>query len=245
MNGRTHATIGASLIPISAVVTGMEISDAIVLTTVAAGFSLGPDIDHPSSTVSQAFPRFVHQVAHGLSEVSIRLIRTKSDQMHMSNATKRRIDPAHRALTHTLIFSSVIGGITYACAQTAIGVAILSFLSVIVCRGLIGKKKNKKRLRLYRLGIGVAAGVGAVAFFSSIPAEQIALAACLGWISHIIADCCTRAGVPVLWPLKIKGRRWWRLRLLGSWLTSGDPKEWVAALGVMASMNMMQWMLIT
>lgn len=244
VNGRTHAVIGASLVPLSVVTTGMEISEAAVLTAVAAGFSLGPDIDHPNATISRASPRFVHEMFHGLSEVVIRLASTKSDRMHMMNASKRGIDIAHRTLTHTLIFSVGIGGLAYAFAHTATGTAILAFLSVMACRALLGKKREGHRSWFFALTMGAALGVASIAFFSAIPAEHVALAAWMGWVSHIIADCCTRAGVPVLWPLKIKGRRWWRLRLLGGWLTSGDTKEWVAALGVMAAMNMMQWMLI-
>lgn len=244
MNGRTHAIIGASLVPLSVITAGMEIHDAAVLTAVAAGFALGPDIDHPNATISRSSPRFAHEMFHGLSEIVLRLVSTKSDRMHAANASKRGIDPAHRALTHTLLFSVTAAGIGYLCAQTQVGLALLAFLSVMACRALLDRNRVESGRWGRSLMTGAACAVAAFAFFASIPPEHVGFVAWIGWMSHIIADSCTKAGVPFLWPLKINGRRWWRLRLLGGWLASGEAKEWIAAAGVMVSMNAAQWVLV-
>lgn len=238
MNGRTHAVIGASLVPLSMDTTWMGALEATSMMAIAAGFALGPDIDHPKATISKALPKFIHETLHSLSEVAIRLVRTGSDRMHMVNASKKGIDVAHRSLTHTLVFSAAVGVLAYACAQSSLGVAIMVFISVISCKILLSKKGYRP------LWVGIALVFSVIAFLAHAPASQVALMAWMGWISHVIADGCTRAGVPALWPLKIRGRRWWRLRILGSWLTSGDTKEWVAAVGVIVSMNAAQWVLV-
>lgn len=243
MNGRTHAVIGASLIPLSATAAGMGIPDTAVLTAIAAGFALGPDIDHPNATISRLSPQFVHEMFHGLSEISLRLFSTKTDRMHAINSRKRGIDPAHRALTHTLLFSAAAAGLGYLCAQTGVGLALLAFLSVMACRALLGRKKGESIRWGFFLMTGAACAVAACAFFSSVSPGHVAFAAWMGWMSHIIADACTKAGVPFLWPLTIKRRKWWRLRLLGGWLESGDSKEWFVAAGIIISMNVAQLVL--
>lgn len=245
MNGRTHAAIGATVTPLSAVTVGLEPSEIFCLVVVAAGFSLGPDIDHPKATISQASPRFLCVVFRGLSGVALRLSSTASDQRHIANASDRGIDTTHRTLTHTVLFSGVIGAFAYFTALTSFGSALMVFFSAMACRALLGKKDRNKNFGPRSLMTVIALGAATMVFFVGVPAEYLALAAWLGWFSHIIADCCTRAGVPALWPLKIRGRRWWRLRLLGSWLKSGDTGEWVAAAGIVVPLNLVQMMLLS
>jgi membrane-bound metal-dependent hydrolase YbcI (DUF457 family) len=45
----------------------------------------------------------------------------------------------------------------------------------------------------------------------SIPYPALwALACTVGALAHILGDCCTEHGCPVLWPLEIRGARWRR-----------------------------------
>lgn len=54
-----------------------------------------------------------------------------------------------------------------------------------------------------------------------------------GIFSHILADSCTKAGVPLAWPLMVQGRRWRHFRLPGArYMKSGNPLEWIPGCGV-------------
>lgn len=54
-----------------------------------------------------------------------------------------------------------------------------------------------------------------------------------GIFSHILADACTKAGVPLAWPLMVREQRWHRLRLPGArHMKSGSPLEWIPGCGV-------------
>ena len=231
MNGRTHVLIGGSLVPIITFGTGMPLSECAVLAVVSAGFSLGPDIDHPESTVSRSLGKSTHLVFHAMSTAARTVLSSRYDRVRFEAAKFRGIDPSHRSLTHTLVFTAAMGGFAYLMAHHRISLAILAALSVLVCRRLVARR--------WQQGFLLGGGLAMVAASLSMPitAEHIALAAMGGWLSHVIADACTTGGVPLLWPLKYKGRYWWRLRILGGWLESGEPKEYVAAIGVVAAMT--------
>lgn len=54
----------------------------------------------------------------------------------------------------------------------------------------------------------VLAGAGA---WLAVPAPYswfVGLAVTQGILAHLAGDCCTNSGVPLLWPIMIKGRRW-------------------------------------
>lgn len=231
MNGRTHALIGCSIVPVTALGSGMSVSECAVLTAVSAGFSLGPDIDHPNSTITRALGKPVHHLFHGLSTAALSVLSSGSDLRAQTRAADQGIDPSHRGLTHTLIFTTGVAGAVYGIGHSAMATAVLAAACVAVCRKLM---PGRWQMSL----IGAALAMLAFGAYVSTTPQQVALAAGAGWLSHVIADSCTTAGVPVLWPLKIKGRRWWRLRLLGGWLKSGERKESWAALGVTAVMNL-------
>jgi membrane-bound metal-dependent hydrolase YbcI (DUF457 family) len=65
----------------------------------------------------------------------------------------------------------------------------------------------------------------------------ITLAVTCGYISHVAADACTKSGVPALWPLPVKGKRWWNIRILDSMVTSGSALEKGPAVGVSVFAN--------
>lgn len=41
----------------------------------------------------------------------------------------------------------------------------------------------------------------------------LGIAVTFGWFMHILGDLITKLGVPLLWPIKIRGRRWWNVAL--------------------------------
>lgn len=208
-----------------------------MLSAISAGFALGPDIDHPNSTITRTLGRTAHLAFHGMSTAARTVLATDYDRRRFAKAEERRIDPSHRALTHTFAFTAVMGLFAYLVGHSALLTAALAALSVIVCRTLVPG-------RWQAVVFGAAAALAMFGVSVTFSPGVVALAATAGWLSHVIADSCTTAGVPVMWPLKVNGRYWWRLRLLGGWLRSGEPKEYGVALGISLVMNLPQLALI-
>lgn len=237
MNGRTHALIGCAVAAPTALASGCSMSQTVVLTAICAGFSLGPDIDHSNSTITRALGKPVHELVHGLATAVRTVVSTGTDRRRFAAARLRHIDPSHRGLTHTLVFSAAVAALAYLVGHSTLATAIMAAGCVAVCRKLV------PRLSQFAFWGGALAML-AFGAYAHIPPGHVALAACAGWISHLFADACTTAGVPALWPLKINGRYWWRIRLLGGWLRSGESKEYVAAFGVVLIMNLPHYVLV-
>lgn len=72
---------------------------------------------------------------------------------------------------------------------------------------------------------GLLAAVLSIPF--GAPPGTFALVVSGAWTSHLVLDATTKAGVPLLWPLKIRGRRWYRVRLAR--FTSCGPADWWVA----------------
>lgn len=208
-----------------------------MLSAISMGFSLGPDIDHPNSTITKALGAPVHTALHGLSTAARTVLATKYDRSKFTEAEKRGIDPSHRALTHTLAFTAAMGFGAFLVGHSSLGTAVLAAGCAAVCR-----KMFRRAERMLVLGAAVALLMFGIS--ADLPPESVMLAATSGWLSHVIADACTTAGVPVMWPIRVKGRYWWRLRLLGGWLRSGDPKECGVALCIALAMNAFLFVLI-
>lgn len=47
----------------------------------------------------------------------------------------------------------------------------------------------------------------------------------LGCVIHVLGDACTRSGVPLLWPLRIRGRRWRRFGAPIRFTTGGRGEQ--------------------
>lgn len=76
-----------------------------------------------------------------------------------------------------------------------------------------------------------ALSMGGLSF--AVGGALIGVAVGTGILSHILADACTKAGVPVAWPLMVRGRRWSTFRFPGArHMRSGSTLEWVPGCGV-------------
>ena len=224
MNGRTHAGIGAASIA-GAALSGVSPVDCAVMALISAGFALGPDIDHPGSTITRSMPKAVHRTFHRLAHTARVTTATGGDRSHFAWKASQGHDPEHRTLTHTILAGAVVTAGASGVAVLPVGGLILTVMAVWWCH-----KLTKGLWSFLMAGIVIAA-------ISPPEAHLVAWAAGVGWLSHIIADGCTKSGVPMMWPAKIKGRRWYRFRILGSVLPSGHRLDWIAGLGVAALMN--------
>lgn len=231
MKGTVHAAIGASA-PVGLVVTQhVSILQGAVMGAVSAGFALMPDLDHPSATATKALGKPVHRVVHSLCKAAVKSTATGRDRSYIRFKQARGQDPYHRTLTHTLLASVVMGSFAY----------VLAYASPMT-RGAVAAFGVMMLWPLYRKTIGlVVFGAAVVAAGSVILLNPwlVALAVTVGYASHIVADGCTAAGVPALWPLAIQGKRWWNIRLLDGKLASGSAEEKGPAVGVAMASNVL------
>lgn len=231
MKGSVHAAIGASA-PAGLVLTQhVSILQGAVMAAVSAGFSLLPDLDHPNACASKALGASVHRAVHSLCKTAVKATMTRRDwgRIRYQQGTGR--DPYHRTLTHTLSVAAGLGVITYS----------LTWLSTLAT-GAIAAFGVFLMWPLYRKTIGLVVGISAGAAVGAVLLLDpwlMALAVTGGYVSHIVADGCTTAGVPALWPMEIQKKRWWSIRLLGAGVASGSPEEKGPAVGVAAASNVL------
>lgn len=229
MKGSVHAVIGAST-PLGLVVAqNVSIPQGLVMAAVASGFSLLPDLDHPNACASKAFGSFVHKAIHRLCKATVKATATGRDRSYVSWKASVSQDPYHRTLTHTIVASLGIAILAYAVSWAGpIGLGFTAAIGVMTL------------WPLYRKSIGavvLGAALGSVAAAFLLTPWLMALAVLAGYSSHVIADGCTKGGVPALWPLEIKGHRWRRIRLMGRSISSGSEQEKGPAVGVAAVSN--------
>jgi membrane-bound metal-dependent hydrolase YbcI (DUF457 family) len=224
VRGVTHVAIGAS-VPLG-LIHDVGVAQCAVMAVISAGFSLGPDVDHPHSTISRALPRFAHEAALWASGKA-RSVSTGRDQRSFASRASIGHAVDHRALTHTGASSLVVGVTAGVWSMLPFGVIALTVFAALVGRQLIPKRVRKWTYP------GVAAA-GILAWASDLDPWLAGLAAGLGWLSHVIADGCTTFGVPLAWPITVQGKKWWRFRFMGSRLESGAADEWWIASGVAA-----------
>lgn len=234
MMGKSHA-MSASAVALTAAAVGVGPIDAsttpisvlCLYTAVAVGGSLWPDWDSHGSTVVRSFGIFgkvAHEFVNGIGTAVYNLTR-------VSKYEKAK-DGGHRTLFHTPLMAIITGliisglsvlpgsvdvfGHTYAVGQLASLIIMWLFLHVGLA-GLFEKqvKKARKTYGPYLLMAASLAGVLAVSRF--MPENEtygwLGVAATGGIIIHLLGDMITKMGIPMLWPLKIRGKRWYDVSL--------------------------------
>lgn len=229
MKGSVHAAIGAS-VPAGLVVTqGVTALQGVTMAGIAAGFALLPDLDSPNSCASKALGGLVHKLVHKTCKAAVTATALPRDVAYVNWMKFRQRDPYHRTLTHTLVATLAIGCLVYGAAwMHPVGAAFTAALGVFLL------------WPLYRRTIGlvvICAALVSVGAVMLLEPWLITLAATGGYASHIAGDACTKAGVPVLWPVTVQRKRWWNIRLLGSMVTSGSTREKGPAVGVSLAAN--------
>lgn len=249
MRGTVHVAIGASA-PTGLVLTGhVTILQGATMAAISAGFALAPDLDTPNSLASKALGGVVHRVVHSLCRVVFTASAAGPDRSRAAwRAGHLGRDPFHRTLTHTLVAAVAVGAVAYLVALTsliaagllaALGVFLLWPLDRRLGRSLPGglTARELRRLASRAAVVAVAATGAALGAMLLLGPWLMALAVGGGYLSHLVADACTKQGVPALWPLPVDGRRWWEIKLLGPLVRSGDPVERGPAVGVSLASN--------
>lgn len=188
MEGRTHiattAAVWTAVAPLAATMTGQHLTPVTWLasTLVAAGWGLGPDIDHPEATIA---------ATHGpLSRPVTRIVS--------------RLTGGHRGATHTVRAALVVAGAAWAAATwwpapaVAVSLALpgawaLTAMS-FAAHGEMGRLAGHWARRLLDARIvppAAALLLGLAAASAGLPAWWVAPTALVGWIAHLAGDQTT------------------------------------------------------
>lgn len=241
--GPTHAMSGAAAWLAAAALGGgalaaaMGESPAVIAlgTAVCAGAALAPDIDSHSSTVVRSFGIFgklAHHVADGLSVAVYAATSSRYDKPR---------ENGHRTLFHTTAMailvavlvslgSSLPGEVTIAGKVFALGQLFsLVIMGLFLHLGLAGifEKQVKSARKKYGPYLLMAASAGLTALTAmALPENEkyswLGLAVGIGWFMHLLGDMITKMGVPMAWPVKIRGKRWYDVTLPSFMRISAD-----------------------
>lgn len=228
MLGVSHALSGAALgLAVVGYVPGIEHTAGSVVTfaAVCAGAALLPDLDHPSSVATRRFA-----VASWLAS---RLVRPLSRVVY--DLTRGRRDTgrgSHRGLTHTLV-AAVLLGLAVNLASARFGTPVLVG-TLFVCIALAIKGLDALVPGPPSLVIAAGLTYGVEQFVpggTAGTAGWLGTAVALGMVVHGVGDAVTESGAPLLWPLPIRGRRWYPV---GSprplrFRTGGAVEAWLVA----------------
>lgn len=209
MMGATHAATG---IPVGVLLVGLSGGTPVEMAAggiLCAGAALASDLDHGNSCATLAHGPFTgipSKVIVRISKLSYRSTRTAWERSHLPQH-----DPGgHRYLTHTGIFAMAAGVATYAGSSLHPIRLVISFLLIsFAIRGMTQALPGSNKIDKWPVRTLVS-GLGA--WLLPVAPIIFGLLMTAGILTHIAADSLTRAGVPFLWPVKIRGQRWCRLR---------------------------------
>lgn len=210
----------------------------IAAVIIIVGASLMPDLDAVQSTSINTLGivgSVLSKAMRGFSSIVQNTIRSSSD------ATGA--DP-HRGFWHTIVAAIFAGLLTVGLTsidttlftignvEVSIALFVVVFIIFISIQLLIASlfksvhKKSKGSLTgkiTVRLGSLLVAVVLVSMLPSGLSYKWVGAAVTFGWIAHLLGDMMTVSGVPILFPLKHRGKRWWNFRLplgikAGGWI---------------------------
>lgn len=202
MMGRSHAASGWCVgLAVAPLLGASSPAQSLLVAATVAGWSLAPDLDHPGAVATRWGGWLTAWLSRGLrvlSAVAFEATRTPRD---------RDAAGTHRHLSHTLVFAGVVGTVT------AVGTWLSPWWGVLVpvAVGTLLASRSLGRWVLVAGTVPVAWGLLAGGDVLSPVRGWIGVAVALGCVVHILGDALTRAGVPFLWPLPIRGQRWFRI----------------------------------
>lgn len=212
---------------------------------VVIGGALVPDFDNTSSTAVSALGGFL---GYGVSS----FMRSISVFVYSFSHTRYEPDEQdpHRGFWHT-----IIGGVLFClCVYWATRISYIVTIPTLDKTGTIGffcailwvyfsirlavaaiLSKVIKAFRSKKVLSQILTQILCVIFsvFVLMKAPEgldyrwIACSMFLGYIVHLLGDCMTKRGAPILFPLKHKGKRWWFYRFLGGITAGGEIENFV------------------
>lgn len=210
----------------------------IAAVIIIVGAALMPDLDAVQSTSINT----LGMVGSILSK-SMRAFSSVIQNTIKSSGDSSGADP-HRGFWHTILSAFIAGALTLALTsidlvfftvgevEVSIALFVVIFIIFISIQLFIASllksvhKKSKGSLS-GKLAVRIGSLFIAILLVSMLPKDLsynwVGAAVTFGWIAHLLGDMMTVSGVPVLFPLKYKGKRWWNFRFplgirAGGWI---------------------------
>ncbi|MBF6353923.1 metal-dependent hydrolase [Nocardia higoensis] len=219
MLGHSHATSGAfawsaaaATLPLTVMTfpemldTDARLGPADVLLGVflTAGAALLPDADHPKGTISRVLGPLTHYACKLISMLS----------------------GGHRQGTHSLLFVLVAGVVTWA-GMLYVGrwftLALVFFLLALAVKALHLCPPGDSIRSWGTVAALATAGTFAMDHWISDKPAWLPFCVALGSLTHILGDCLTDRGCPLLWPIT------WRTSVPIIERTGNKVETWVIA----------------
>lgn len=208
---------------------------------VTAGSALIPDLDNTQSTAKSALGF--------LGEALSTFFRVSSEFVQVSIRTKRD-DPTpnpHRGAWHTIPAAILLGGGVWLLAgipgritipllgEIHVGELIAIIITFLIVHIALSSLAASSMRKIKKSGVfgEIFAMIFSLGFtlliYMNIPSDTgfqwLGISITAGCIIHILGDCFTRAGAPILFPIsaKLKGKFWWNTRFAK--LKAGGPTE--------------------
>jgi membrane-bound metal-dependent hydrolase YbcI (DUF457 family) len=200
---------------------------SVLLTQLAGNAAWWPDLDHESATAAQSgglITEVLSVFVHDLSCYVFDLTATEADR-------KAGNFRGHRGLTHFAVTALLLGvafgvGVWWLTVDrpgfvVGVLVAWLIWMSIkVVIKVDILRRKTRRRLEWARL-LGCPALVVTLSLWAPMPGgvdwslfgialgTGVGLAVFTGMLTHDLGDGATLTGLPLWWPIKIKGQRYY------------------------------------
>ncbi|MFG1699206.1 metal-dependent hydrolase [Nonomuraea sp. NPDC049309] len=162
--------------------TALTPAELIAGAIICAGAAMLPDLDHPSATIAQTFGPITWALSKLVNWIS----------------------GGHRGATHSLLFAVGLGFGAHWLANTyPLGRDIMVILLIGLSLRAIGVGIPGNKLGSAMINIGMTAGLYAVFLSLDVEYAWLGLAVGVGCFIHVVGDCLTERGCPVLWPLGV------------------------------------------
>lgn len=210
---------------------------AVFVTWLAGRAAYWPDFDHGSSSATKKLG-LVTQLVHELVELaSVRVFDATATERDLKRGDFRN----HRGLTHfgvtALLVGTAFGVAVWALTRSQpslmfglLNAALLARLasSKVRLKRRRGKKRNPRTLRRVRSLVWVATFVPTAFVVTRwVPVPDVVtpelagtvlgvgvgVAVATGMLAHDLGDAATKAGVPLLWPIPIRGQRYYPIHI--------------------------------
>jgi membrane-bound metal-dependent hydrolase YbcI (DUF457 family) len=158
-------------------------AELIAGALICAGAAMLPDLDHPSATIAQTFGPVTWVLSKAVCWAS----------------------GGHRGATHSLVFAVAAGfGAHFLANRYPIGRDILVILLIGLALRAIGIGIPGKKFASAMVNIAMTVGLFAMFRSYEVGYAWLGLAVGVGSLIHVVGDCLTERGCPVLWPLRAR-----------------------------------------
>ncbi|WP_327090965.1 metal-dependent hydrolase [Nonomuraea sp. NBC_01738] len=170
--------------------TALTPAELIAGAIICAGSAMLPDLDHPSATIAQTFGPVTWALSKAVNWIA----------------------GGHRGMTHSLVFAAAMGfGAHWLAGRYPIGRDIMVVLMIGLALRAIGVGIPGNKLGSAMINIGLTAGLYTVFMSLGVGYAWLGLAVGVGCLIHVVGDCMTEKGCPVLWPLAARWVLPWKI----------------------------------